>query len=54
MVVRAFNNKLFFSITEKVYALELIPNYKPKSKNFDFVKLPVKTVIQASFSLLAQ
>ncbi len=40
MVVKAFNNELFFSTTEKVYALELIPNHEPKSKNFDFVKLP--------------
>lgn len=40
MVVRAFNKELFFSTAEKVYTLELIPDHEPKSKNFDFVKLP--------------
>ena len=40
MVVRAFNKELFFSTAEKVYALELILDHEPKSKNFDFVKLP--------------
>ena len=39
MVVRAFNNELFFSTAEKVYALELILDHEPKSKNFDFLKL---------------
>ena len=42
MVVRAFNKELFFSTAEKVYALELILNHEPKSKNFDFVTLPNK------------
>lgn len=40
MVVKSFNNQLFFSTAEKVYALELIPDHEPKSKNFDFVKSP--------------
>ena len=42
MVVRAFNNELFFSTAEKVYALELILDHEPKSKNFDFMELPNK------------
>jgi hypothetical protein len=40
IVARAFNKELFFSTYEKVYALELILDHEPKSKNFDFVKLP--------------
>ena len=40
MVIRAFNNELFFSTAEKVYALELILDHESKSKNFDFVKSP--------------
>ena len=37
MVIQSFNKQLYFCINEQVYALELIPNHAPSSKNFDFV-----------------
>lgn len=40
VVIKAFNNELYFSTNEKVYALELIPDHLPSSKNFDFVDIP--------------
>lgn len=45
MVIKAFDNELFFSANEKVYALEEIPKHEHKSRNFDFetvVKKPKK------------
>jgi hypothetical protein len=36
IVIKAFNNELFFCVNEKVYALELIPSHVSSSKNFDF------------------
>lgn len=36
MVIKAFNNELYFCVEEKVYALDEIPKHEHKSKNFDF------------------
>lgn len=38
IVIKAFNNDLYFCVNEKVYALELIPEHVPSSKNFDLAK----------------
>ncbi|WP_446899784.1 ISNCY family transposase [Clostridium sp. LBM24168] len=38
MVIKAFNNALYFCVSEKVYALELLPDHVPSSKNFDPAK----------------
>nr|WP_242954374.1 ISNCY family transposase [Clostridium oryzae] len=40
VVIKAFNNELYFCVNEKVYALELLPNHAPSSKNFDLVEAP--------------
>jgi transposase len=40
IVIKAFNNELFFCVNEKVYALELIPSHVSSSKNFDFANVP--------------
>ena len=40
MVIKAFNGDLYTCIKDQVYALELLPEHKPKSKAFDFVTLP--------------
>lgn len=48
MVIKAFNEELFFCVGEKVYALEEIPSHERKSKNFDFdqpVEKPKKKYI---------
>jgi len=42
MVIQAFDKQLFFCVKDQVYALELIPNHAPSSKNFDFVATPEK------------
>jgi transposase len=42
MVIRAFDGGLYFCVGENVYALDLIPNHAPSSKNFDFVTTPKK------------
>lgn len=42
MVIQAFDKKIYFCINDQVYALELIPNHAPSSKNFDFVATPKK------------
>lgn len=42
IVIQAFNDELYFSINENVYALELIPNHALASKNFDLVPTPKK------------
>jgi transposase len=36
MVIKAFNNDLFFCVGETVYALDEVPLHERKSKNFDF------------------
>ena len=38
-VIKAFNNRLFSCVGEKVYALDLIPSHEVTSKNFEFVKV---------------
>lgn len=40
MVIKSFDKQLYFCINDQVYALELIPDHLPASKNFDFVKTP--------------
>lgn len=40
MVIKAFDDSLYTCINEQVYALELLPSHKPKSKAFDFVEIP--------------
>lgn len=42
VVIKAFDNNLYTCINNSVYALELIPNHVPSSKNFDLVKTPQK------------
>ena len=42
MVIQAFDKQLYFCVKEQVYALELIPDHAPSSKNFDFVATPEK------------
>jgi transposase len=42
MVIQAFDKKLYFCVNDQVYALELIPNHAPSSKNFDLVATPKK------------
>lgn len=42
MVIQAFDKQLFFCVKNQVYALELIPDHAPSSKNFDFVATPEK------------
>lgn len=38
IVIKAFNSDLYFCVNEKVYALELLPEHVPSSKNFDLTK----------------
>jgi transposase len=40
MVIQAFDKELFFCVKDQIYALELIPDHAPSSKNFDFVATP--------------
>lgn len=40
IVIKAFDNNLYFCVDEKVYALELIPERASLSKNFDFIDTP--------------
>jgi len=40
MVIEAFDKQLYFCVKDQVYALELIPDHAPSSKNFDFVATP--------------
>lgn len=42
MVIQAFDKELYFCIKDQVYALELILDHAPSSKNFDFVATPKK------------
>lgn len=35
MVIKAFNNELFFCVDEKTYALDEVPSHSSRSKNFD-------------------
>ena len=35
MAVKAFNKELYFTVGEKAYALEYLPEYKPVSKAFE-------------------
>jgi transposase len=49
IVIKAFDGKIFASINDHVYELDLIPTHELKSKNFDFSnelsKIPVKRKI---------
>jgi hypothetical protein len=36
-VIQAFSDEIFLCVNEKVYALDLLPNHKLSSKNFDLV-----------------
>jgi transposase len=36
LVIRTFDNNLYFSVEDRVYALEEIPEHERKSRNFDF------------------
>lgn len=38
LVIRTFDKNLYFSVEEKVYALEEIPEHERTSRNFDFKK----------------
>lgn len=40
MVIQSFDRELYFCVKDQVYALELIPDHAPSSKNFDFVATP--------------
>ena len=40
IVVKAFNTELYICINEQVYALELLPEHVPSSKNFDLAVAP--------------
>jgi transposase len=42
MVIQSFNGEMFFCVGENIYALDLIPNHAPSSKNFDLAKAPNK------------
>lgn len=42
MVIQAFNGEMYFCVDHNVYALDLIPNHAPSSKNFDFVAASTK------------
>jgi hypothetical protein len=42
MVIQSFDKQLYFCVKDQVYALELIPDHAPSSKNFDFVATPKK------------
>lgn len=37
LIIKAFNQELYISIKDQIYALELIPNHVPSSKNFDLI-----------------
>lgn len=38
MVIKSFDDILYFCVNEQVYALEVLPDHKPCSKTFDFVQ----------------
>jgi len=40
MVIKTFNGELFCCIGEQVYALEILPDHKPYSKEFDLAIIP--------------
>jgi len=42
MVIKAFDNQMFFCVEEKVYALDVIPAHEVSSKYFDITPLPEK------------
>jgi len=43
MVIKAFDQSLFFCVGKTVYSLEEIPEHERTSKNFDFIKPEVKS-----------
>lgn len=50
MVIKAFDEQLFFCVEEKIYALDVIPKHERTSKNFDFPgvkKTPSKRYVPA-------
>lgn len=42
MIIKSFSGDLYGCVGEMVYSLELLPNHKPVSKAFDYVKTPDK------------
>ena len=42
LVIKAFDGQMFFSVEDKVYALEIIPEHARTSKNFDIQPAPEK------------
>jgi len=40
MVIKAFDNGLYFSVHEQIYGLELLPDHVLSSKNFDLADTP--------------
>jgi len=40
MVIKAFDNGLYFSVNEQIYGLELLPGHVLSSKNFDLAEVP--------------
>lgn len=42
LVIQTFDRCLFFSVEERLYALEIIPEHELKSRNFDFKEATVK------------
>ena len=40
MVIKAFDNGLYFCVNEKIYGLELLPEHVLSSKNFDLAETP--------------
>jgi hypothetical protein len=44
LVIRTFDNNLYFSVEDRVYAMEEIPEYDRTSQNFDFRESKVKPI----------
>ena len=44
LVIRTFDNNLYFSVEDRVYALEEIPEHERTSRNFDFKESKVKPI----------
>jgi len=42
MVIKAYDGEMFFCVGEKIYALDILPEHKPISKNFDLAAPPKK------------
>jgi len=44
LVIRTFDNNLYFSVEDRVYAMEEIPEHEQTSRNFDFREPKVKPI----------